>query len=159
VRNDTLDTISNVLTAEGLSIVDIRSKTGLAYNTVKNGLLALNAEVVPDSYPKLWKHAKGAARVRSKPESAPLIEGERYARIGLNVADNWPERWGEARRPFSAGIAKLDITPDADPKELAEQFARGAKSLASIAAALQDVSDKPDWFELVGGQIEQTQVS
>lgn len=161
MRDDTINRVARTLTVEGLSIADIQRKTGMAYNTVKGALVNMGAATVEGSFPRRWTHPEGqVAYLPIKSAPSVLTPGTKeVVQVSLDTSGGWPERWEKARKPFGKDISVIEITEDRSPAELSALFAKGAMALASIAHALQEVQDKPDWFELLNGQTDEQQVS
>lgn len=67
----------------------------------------------------------------------------------------WAPRWNEAAQRVGEGIAKLQITPESDPVALMHQFIIAAQSLASVALAIQQAKDRPDWYAKLGGALDE----
>lgn len=108
--------------------------------------------VADDSWPRRW----------ALPSKAAIYFDEQIGDSDQNVLvpvitdeSNWVMRWNKARERVGLGVAKLELAADSDPDDLLEQFTTAAKSLASVALALQRVKDYPDWYTMLGGEPEE----
>lgn len=149
MRTRSLQQIQAVLLPGPADARKISQVTRLSYSTVRRGLEEIGAERVPDTWPVEWKI--DASQVRREPE---LGKGDMRVSIPIREYHDWPQRWEEARESLAMNIAALQITPQDDPKALAVAFQRGATSLASIAYAIDQVANRPDWYSLIGGELE-----
>jgi hypothetical protein len=90
---------------------------------------------------------------RSRRPSIAQAETETIE-VTLRREDDWVSKWAKAARSFGAEVGKLTIKASDDPEALSIKFSNAARDLASIAYALKEASDKPDWFEVLGGTID-----
>lgn len=150
MRSRSLQQIVAVLIPGPADALKISHVTGLSYSTVRRGLDELGATRVPNTWPIEWK-IDTSQIARPEPE---LGEGDMRVSIPIRESDDWPQRWEAAREALAVSIAGLQITPQDDPKALAVAFQRGATSLASIAYAIDQVANRPDWYTLIGGELE-----
>ena len=161
MRHDTLRLVATTLQTIGPATVrDVATTAGLAYNTVKTALMVLSAALVPNTYPAEWEI--DLANVDASLFQAPgpkLTKTASTTSVDLVQSDGWVPRWDALRPKFGVTISHLAIDPAVDPGKLAEDFAKGASTLASIAYALRQVENQPEWFELMGGDLEPTQVN
>lgn len=145
MRTESLDKVQIAMKDKAeYSAREIEQRTGLSYNTVLTALGILGAEQVPDTKPRKWKMATGVVTVKSQ-------SGE--------FLDNLASRWEEGRNRIGSGIASIKVQPDSDPKALAERFSQAANTMTNAAYTLREVANKPDWFELIGGNLEDHQVN
>ncbi len=161
MRHDTLRTVATTLHALGPSTVrDLAQTAGLAYNTVKHALTELGASKLSNTFPAEWMLDLGTVdEALFQPPGPKLSKTTSSTAVDLVQSDDWVSRWDALRPKFGATISHLAIDPAADPGKLAEDFAKGASTLASIAYALRQVENLPEWFELMGGELEPTQVN
>ena len=158
------DSIQKVVTAlssasSGMTARMISQRTGLSYNTVKAVLVTLEAEEIPNSYPREWiMFVDSDLSIGSgRPTIGPKLgqsQNDSWVSIPLREEADWPQRWELARKPFGELLIGLTITAMSDPRELASTLQTAATNLASIAYALACVQHKPDWFTLIGGDID-----
>jgi hypothetical protein len=66
--------------------------------------------------------------------------------------DDFAGRWNRNRNAFSERLGELAIQPSSDPDTLIRQFTSGSSTLATMAELLEQVKDKPDWYELLMGE-------
>lgn len=154
MRTDNLQKVAAALiTGAAMSARVIAQHTGLSYNTVKSALIKLEAEEVPDSYPTEWKMTN-AVLDRAVSTEPKLGSSDLRLSIPLREESDWPQRWEIARQPLSKALGHLTISAETDPKELVMTLQVAATNLASIAYAVSQVQYKPDWFTLIGGDID-----
>lgn len=151
MRNPNVKKVAAALFAAPSTVQSIVDQTGVSYSTVTRALKELRA-VPSTGWPTKWSLPVGEAPVYEKSIAPKGIDN--VVSVELEEADDWLPRWERARDQFSEGIGALWLAADANPKELREAFSKAAKTLASIAYALQNVEDKPDWFTLLGGELE-----
>lgn len=155
-HDKTLDTVRSALVRMGTATVgDLEKRTGLAYNTVKTTLLAIGATPRAGTWPRVWGFEQTHKSLTTV--TAPQLRGaEKDLNIIVSIDSytDWAARWEAARKQFGQDVAMQAIVPDADPAKLAAELALGAQSLAGLAYALQQVADRPDWFQMLGGDIE-----
>lgn len=123
---------------------EIEQRTGLSYNTVLTALGILGAEQVPDTKPRKWKMATGVVTIKTE--------------TGVFI-DTLASKWASGRDRISNGIGSIEVLPDSDPKDLARYFEDAARTMNNAAYTLREVANKPDWFELIGGNLEDYQVN
>lgn len=142
------------------SVRTISNTAGVSYNTVKNALGPLKALPIEDRWPTEWMlDMTEVDDTLFQPAPPKLSKSATTTTVDIVTVDNWVERWESTRSRFGSTIGRIKLEPDNDPSQLAEDFAKGASTLASLAHALRQVEDKPEWFELLGGNLEPTQVN
>lgn len=156
MRTDNRIQIRSALFETEQTIPEIVQITGLSYSTVKRGLESMDAELVAGTWPHKWK-----LDVTGLPTEMPLVGPTRDGRVavGIGHVDNLVATWNAGVEAFGQTIAQFTIEPTDDPRHVAEQAAKAASTLASLAYTLAQFSTKPDWFELSGGNLEDDQVS
>jgi len=133
------------------TIPDLAKRTGLAYNTVKTALERMKASPIEGSYPAKWQlDGKPSAEI----ETATVRIGKKQdldVTVSISTHADWIDRWNAARKTFGQSVMMMAIDHDSDPAKLSAEFAAGASSFAGLAFAIQQVQDRPDWYELLSG--------
>lgn len=151
MRLDTMLRVGSVLKATDypLTVQEIAEIAELSQNSVRAALPKLNA-TTDGNHPARW--------TKYKKTKAPSLAGRKKetVAVALDTAGNWIARWDAARQRVGSTLATTAIRPDSDPQELLVLFTDASRVFASIAYALQQVRDKPDWYQTMGGDIETT---
>lgn len=149
MRAETLALVRSTLKKANnpLTIDEITTLSGVSRNSVRSALVRLEA-ISDGNYPSRW-----IGNQSSKPAS---IAGhkKRTVAVPLDIGGDWITRWETARQRVGATLATTEISRDSDPNKLFELFADAAKVFASIAYALKENKDKPDWYQSLGGSVE-----
>ena len=145
MRTDSIIKIMAALLKKPCTVKDISQITGLSYSTVGRALTQLSVEPVANSWPVKWKITGDVPKVLDKPEGVFI--------------DTLASRWEAGRDRIGSGISALKMLPDSDPKDLAKSFEEAADTMSNAAYTLREVANKPDWFELIGGNLEDYQVN
>jgi hypothetical protein len=144
MRQSSLQRVRDVLdtSAGPLTSTELRKATGLSVNTLNVALRELGARKLTEHYPTKW--IKGAGQ--GKLPAIGKADGDQVL-VDLLVRDNWPAIWENRGQTIGSTVGALQLTSASDPKELAAQFSQAAASLASLALALQNVQNDPDWYQ------------
>jgi hypothetical protein len=156
VRTDNVDRVRDALGSSTKTLRQL-SITGLSRNTVIAALKLIGAEPVPDSYPKQFRMPVArTGRTTPVPVNMPTItRAKKRVQVELIDHENMANRWNMGRLTFAQTVGDLVIDPHADPKDLADSFARAARTLASAAYAVQEAAQHPDWYTLLGGSLDE----
>ena len=146
MRTESVVKIMAVLLKKPCTVKDISQLTGLSYSTVGRALAQIGVEAVKDSWPVKWRMSGDVPVVPTKAQPGEFI-------------DNFVSRWQDGRNKLGKGIVGIEVRPDSDPKEVADQFSQAASTLTNAAYTLREVANKPDWFELIGGNLDDYQVN
>ena len=146
MRTESVVKIMAVLLKKPCTVKDISQLTGLSYSTVGRALAQIGVEAVKDSWPVKWRMSGDVPVVPTKAQPGEFI-------------DTLASKWEDGRNRIGSGIASIKVRPDSNPKELAEKFEQAANTMTNAAYTLREVANKPDWFELLGGNLEDHQVN
>jgi hypothetical protein len=140
VRIDNIEKVQDALGSRAMTIREL-GMTGLARNTILSALTFLGAERLdgmPARYrlPKVSKKTTGKLRIADP----TITKAERRVQVELIDTEGIANRWNMARLTFAQTVGDLVIDPHANPKELADSFARAARTLASTAYAVQEAA-------------------
>jgi len=156
VRNGNVNRVGATLIEKPRSIPEIVASTGISYSTVYRALQELGAERIEDTYPFEWK-LPGADAVKSVTSTLAKVgpdHDERVA-VGIKHVDSMVSKWNAKRVEIAKEIASMSIDMTDNPADLARSFGVLAGTFANISKVLDDVSGKPDWFELAGGSLDE----
>lgn len=148
MRHDIVQTVEKLLdTTKGQTIKELTVKAGVSPNTVRTALDHLGA--VSDGF-----HPAGWTKVAKTKQASLATKSQPTVSVPLDIDGDWVNRWEKARQRVGSRFATTEIMAESDPKELCSLFLDAAKIFSSIAYELEQIKDKPDWFELLGGQLE-----
>lgn len=157
MRSESINKVAVALNRGDATMQDLVSATGLSYPTVRSALRELHAEQ-SEAWPPTFHidHEIVDNAMSMAAGHHTIAEGDGIvAEIGIRQVDNWPERWEAVKAKFAESLLEITMEPNGDVAELAAKFASAARTLSSAAYALQTNSDNPDWFEKIGGVMEQ----
>jgi hypothetical protein len=155
MRTDSIEKVRHTLGARSLTVREL-TKTGLSRNTIVGALEFIGAEQIEGSYPAKYRMPlANVKQLKPADRSTPTITTAKdRVMVEREEADDWVPRWNNAREQFGIGVGGLGIELSSNPKELSEQFAKAAHTLASISYALQQHQGKPDWYVILGGSLD-----
>lgn len=158
VRQQTLASVRRVFASypdKMMTINEIANHSQLSYTAVKRTLHEMGARYVPGVYPQRWtlKEIEGTLQyVAFKPikptgDIVRIREGKLTDTYVEVPADPTAVRkWNDIRERIAQVTAQIDIQPSSNIKELINTFADGARTFASMALGLMEVSQYPDWY-------------
>lgn len=116
-----------------------------SYEATRQALELVGAERVDTSFPTEWiidsAHTPaGLQRVPSKYSDTDFIVGAMPYATPVAV-------WNEAKAALGKSISELDITPDADPAEVALKIGNVVSSMAYLSYKLNEHATRPDWYD------------
>ena len=138
-----LDTLRMI--GEPTSVTEIAKVIGKSRQAVRHALQDSGAVVVDDSRPLLWtlpENLQGARRVPSKHTDVEYT-------VSTKQTDDIVAIWNAQREAVGVSMSQLEIVPSMKPGKVAEQVGSLAGSLASLAYALEQVKNLPDWYEIL----------
>lgn len=145
----TREAILSALTRRSRTVAQLADHTKLARSTLSIALPRLLTEGAvdfePGSWPRRYRITKDSA-VTIHPRIAPL--GADVIEVELRELPDAIPKWNASGLSSKLGI---EISPDMEPRKLADELATGARSLASMSYALYRVSSDPEWFAKLGG--------
>lgn len=133
---------------------EIAAIVGKSHTSVNAALREIGAERLDDFYPAEWRiSSEGLAPVTEIHAATPRVGEPRGADYLVSAPEfEGPElvaNWNQNHKAFGKRIAALSIDEHSDPKELVEQLAAFAGAIAGLAAALDEVKDRPDWLDVL----------
>jgi len=148
--------VANVLQqADGpMRSSDIARIVGKSHTSVNSALREIGAEQVPGFYPAEWIISKeGLAPVTAITSTTPRVGASRGQDFLVSAPEMEPSElvlnWNQNHKAFGKRITALSIDENADPKELVDQLANFAGAIAGLAAAIDEVKDRPDWLDVL----------
>lgn len=126
--------------------------TGLTTNTVK-AVLKERGHADP-GYPTRWQLAADVIIPR---RLSTMRVGDVPVEVPYKRAQNWVEEVHKVK--FQRAVRhldQLDLRPEADVQLLHQRVSEAASLFASMAFDIQEAMEGPDWFERLGGNIEET---
>jgi hypothetical protein len=127
---------------------DVAAIVGRSHNSVRVALRDAGSVVQLDgSYPVLWTidGADGSSvsrRVASKHTDVDYT-------VSAKQTDDVVAVWNKQHEAVGQALSALVINRDLPIKKVAEQIGTLAGSLAALAYELQQVSDRPDWYDVL----------
>jgi hypothetical protein len=127
---------------------DVAALVGRSHNSVRVALRDAGSVVQLDgSYPVLWTIDRtdglnGSRRVASKHADVDYT-------VSAKQADDVVAVWNKQHEAVGQALSALVINRDLPIKKVAEQIGTLAGSLAALAYELQQVSDRPDWYDVL----------
>jgi len=153
VSRKTVDAVVQALTETPypLTVKELQAATGKSYNTVRAALEAVGATAMGE-YPE--RYYAGEELIKPAADTTALKSFNGVKLIVPRVFDttDFANRWNRGREVFGNRLIELVVRPDADVRALIGTFVSGASTLATMADLLEQVADKPDWYELVTGE-------
>lgn len=133
---------------------DIAAIVGKSHTSVNSALAAIGAHRVPDMYPAEWVIGEeGLAPVTAITSATPRVGETRGQDYLVSAPEMEPSafisNWNKNRKAFGKRMSELEINETVDPKELVSQLATFAGAVAGLAATIDAVKDRPDWFEVL----------
>lgn len=158
MRTDTKRKIIEVLAKRPHTRDQLVALTGLSRATIVNAIREMGLVKMPGTYPAYYMLAPDT-EIASMNIDTLVSTPKATARllVGHRQYDDWVPRWNGAVRHFGQLLSNLTIEPDSDPRQLYNELANAAETIASLAYALQVVKGKPDWYTLLGGNLESEQ--
>jgi hypothetical protein len=127
---------------------DVAAIVGRSHNSVRVALRDAGSVVQLDgSYPVLWTidGADGSSvsrRVASKHADVDYT-------VSAKQTDDVVAVWNKQHEAVGQALSALVINRDLPIKKVAEQIGTLAGSLAALAYELQQVSDRPEWYDVL----------
>lgn len=144
LKNQVLEAMRTI--GKPASTGDIAALVGRSPNSVRIALREVAAQQ-DGSYPLLWSlpQTNGmtvSRRVFSKHTDVEYVVSAKKQSDIVSV-------WNKQREAVGNALAALEIERGIDVKKISEQVGTLAGSLASLAYDLQQVSDRPDWYDVL----------
>jgi hypothetical protein len=127
---------------------DVAALVGRSHNSVRVALRDAGSVVQLDgSYPVLWtiegpNGATASRRVLSKHADVDYT-------VSAKATEDVVAVWNKQHEAVGQALSALVINRDLPIKKVAEQIGTLAGSLAALAYELQQVSDRPDWYDVL----------
>lgn len=134
------------------TIPQLVKRTGLSYNAVKAALDRLGAIADEESYPAKWHLGALVDTVRAPRLAQPV--GDLDIVISISTYNDWVPRWNGYYKRAGESLQLLGVDESSDPEVLSADLAAIARSTASMAFALQQVMNKPDWYQILSNGSE-----
>lgn len=161
MRTENVFAVAKALTKKPMTIKALTGRTGLSYATVKRALEDIKAVRVEGSWPIEWtkplvepEYGISLADISTLTPSIASAEGTAVVLVDLVQGDDLLARWQDRQEAFAAELKNLVVRPDTDPAKLSAALANGASALASLAYAIREQETKPEWFTILGGQLD-----
>lgn len=141
----TTERVGNALaqSARALSAPEIGRITGKSYNTVRFALERLGA-LRSEGKPAVWTLPT---------EMRAILRGATPTDLLVRAVDpeHIVQRWNAKRDDFCAELARVYISPQANPQTLITNLTEAASNLATLAYELERVKMNSDWYnQLIG---------
>ena len=127
---------------------DVAALVGRSHNSVRVALRDAGSVVQLDgSYPVLWTidGADGSTNTRRVASKHADVD---YT-VSAKQTDDVVAVWNKQHEAVGQALSALVINRDLPIKKVAEQIGTLAGSLAALAYELQQVNDRPDWYDVL----------
>jgi len=152
VRLSNLNKVVVALASAGepVTLAELVIRTKLSRNSVRTAVERVGLS--DGGFPARWS-LKDKIELYTPPRALEMLDITDDVAVPYVHYDDWMDRWGA----IEIVAARSSERPDAStsPKELYERIHQAARVFSSLAYDLQQVKDSPDWFQRIGGKIEQ----
>lgn len=128
-----------------LTTSEVAMLVNKSYESTRQALLLVGAERVDNSYPTEWRIS--GSHTPAQVQRVPGKHSDAEYTIGVPVVPDPIVIWNEKREVLGQAIAKFEITPDSNPREMAEMLGNAAGRMAYLAYKLDEYATRPDWYD------------
>jgi hypothetical protein len=160
MRTDSLLAVAAALEGKTRTRAELSAITDLSYPTVLRALEALQAEEVPETWPREYTIKPNAIAGAQDRSRQPVIKASSksgpFGTLDLKQQEyeNVPEAWERVGPVLSRGIQGIRFENDADLAKQYKNLVSLASLTASFALAIQPHLNDPLWLEAIGGKTE-----
>lgn len=116
-----------------------------SYEATRQALELVGAKRVDTSFPTEW--IIDSAHTPAQVHRVPGKHNDAEYTIGVPVVPDPIVIWNEKREVLGQAITKFEITPDSNPREMAEMLGNAAGRMAYLAYKLDEYATRPDWYD------------
>lgn len=127
-----------------LTTSEVAAIIGKSQQATRTALVGSGAEKVDSSWPIMWTLPD-----RISDRKVPSQFSDVQLTVGAKDVDDILNMWNESHDALGEAIKRLHINPDSTVSAIATQLGTIAGSIAYLAYQLDNVADKPDWYEIL----------
>jgi hypothetical protein len=159
MRTDSLMAIAAALEGKTRTRAELSAITDLSYPTVLRALEALQAEEVPETWPREYTIKPNAIAGAQERSRQVIVKADSVSSVfGPLRLDRWQhdiaaaaDEWAKYRKAMLNGVEGIKFEQGVDPHELFNNLCGGAAIMASFALAIQPHLDDPLWHDKISG--------